>query len=93
MLPFDVLPRIMVIHLLTTVIFYINAFVWRKGVSQYLSPLTILEGVVLDYNLHFQVIFGEYVHTYDETTNTMKARTVTAIALGPNDNLQGGIIC
>lgn len=93
MLPFNVLPRIMVIHLLTTVMFYINAFVWRKGVSQYLSPLTILEGVVLDYNLHFQVIFGEYVHTYDDTTNTMKSRTVGAIALGPNGNLQGGIRC
>jgi hypothetical protein len=91
MLPYDVLPRIMVIHLLTTVMFYINAFVWKQGVSQYLSPLTILEGVVLDYNLHFNVIFGEYAHTYDDTTNTMKSRTVGAIALGPNGNLQGGI--
>ncbi|OEU10337.1 hypothetical protein FRACYDRAFT_247347 [Fragilariopsis cylindrus CCMP1102] len=93
MLPFKTLPRIMVIHLLVTVMFYINAFVWRKGVSQYLSPLTILEGIVLDYNLHFQVIFGEYIHTYDETTNTMKSRSVEAIALGPNGNLQGGIRC
>jgi hypothetical protein len=91
MLPFDVLPRLMVIHLLTTVMFYINAFVWKKGVSQYLSPLSILEGVVLDYNLHFNVIFGEYAHTYDDTTNTMKSRTVGAIALGPNGNLQGGV--
>ena len=43
MLPFRKLPRIMIIHLLVTVTFYINAFVWRKGVSQFLSPLTILE--------------------------------------------------
>jgi hypothetical protein len=91
MLPFDVLPRIMVVDLLTTVMFYINVFVWKQGVSQYLSPLTILDGVVLDYNLHFQVIFGEYAHTYDDTTNTMKSRTVGAIALGPNGNLQGGV--
>jgi hypothetical protein len=63
----------------------------EKGVSQYLSPLTILEGVVLDYNLHFQVIFGEHAHTYEDTTNTMKSRTVGAIALGPNGNLQGGV--
>ena len=91
MLPFDNLPRIMVIHLLVTVMFYINAFIWRKGVSPFLSPLTILEGVVLDYNLHFQVIFGEYAHTYEVTTNTMKRRTVGAIALGPTGNLQGGI--
>ena len=30
-LPFSKLPRIMIIHLLVTVMFYINAFVWRKG--------------------------------------------------------------
>jgi hypothetical protein len=59
MLPFDNLPRIMVIHLLKTVMFYIIAFIWKKGVSPFLSPMTILEGVVFDYNLHFQVIFSE----------------------------------
>ena len=93
MLPFNNLPRIIVIHLLKTVMFYINAFIWKKGVSPFLSPMTILEGVVLDYNLHFQVIFGEYLHTYEATTNTMKSRTVGAIALGPTGNLQGGIRC
>jgi hypothetical protein len=91
MLPFDDLPRIVVIHLLVTVMFYINAFIWRKGVSPFLSPLTILEGVVLDYNLHFQVIFDEYAHTYESTTNNMKRQTVGAIALGPTGNLQGGV--
>jgi hypothetical protein len=91
MLPFDDLPRMMVIHLLVTVMFYINAFIWKKGVSPFLSPLTILEGVVLDYNLHFQVIYGEYAHTYETTTNDMKRRTVGAIALGPTGNLQGGV--
>jgi hypothetical protein len=93
MLPFDDIPRIMIIHLLKTVMFYINAFIWKKGVSPFLSPMTILEGVVLDYNLHFQVIFGEYLHTYEVTTNTMKSRTVGSIALGPTGNLQGGIRC
>jgi hypothetical protein len=93
MLPFDNIPRIMIIHLLKTVMFYINAFIWKKGVSPFLSPMTILEGVVLDYNLHFQVTFGEYVHTYEVTTNTMKSRTVGSIALGPTGNLQGGIRC
>jgi hypothetical protein len=60
-------------------------------VLPFLSPMTILEGVVLDYNLHFQVIFGEYAQTYKVTTNNMKERTVGAIALGPTGNLQGGI--
>ncbi|OEU17119.1 hypothetical protein FRACYDRAFT_237529 [Fragilariopsis cylindrus CCMP1102] len=93
MLPFEDLPRIVVIHLLKTTMFYINAFVWKKGVSPFLSPMTILEGVVLDYNLHFQVIFGEYIQTYECTTNTMERRTVCSIALGPTGNLQGGIRC
>ena len=69
MIPFRKLPRILIIHLLVTVMFYINGFVWRKGVSQFLSPLIILEGNVLDYNLRFQVIFGEYTHIYESTTD------------------------
>jgi len=93
MLPFDVLPRMAVVHLMKTVIFYVNAFVWLKGVSQTLSPLSIVEGTVLDFNLHFKVIFGEFVQTCEGTDNTMKARTVDALALGPNGNLQGGIRC
>ena len=93
MLPFDSLPRMMVVHLLITVVFYINAFVWKKGVSKFLSPLAIVEGTVVDYNLHFKVIFGEFVQTYEGTKNDMGARCVDAIALGPNGNLQGGIRC
>ena len=58
MLPFDKLSNIMMIHLMVTVMFYISTFVWQKGVSHFLSPLTILEGVTLDNNFHFQVIFG-----------------------------------
>ena len=93
MLPYKRIPRMMIIQLMTTVIFYVNAFVWRQGVSQFLSPTTIVEGISLDFNKHFHVIFGEYVHTFEGTTNTMKDRTVGAIALGPSGNLQGGIRC
>ena len=57
----------MVIHLMTTVNFYVNAFVWRRGVSQVLPPVTIVEGLVVDFNKHFHVIFGEYMHTYEGT--------------------------
>ena len=67
----------MVIHLVVNVMFYVNTFFWQQGVSQFLSPLTILEGVVLDYKYHFQVIFGEYTHTHEATDNTMKSQTVS----------------
>ena len=58
MLPFTSLPRIIAVHLMMTVIFYINAFAWLKRVSQYLFLLSIVEGMVLDFDLHFKVIFG-----------------------------------
>ena len=38
MIPYDSLPRMMVVHLVITVIFYVNAFVWQKGLSKILSP-------------------------------------------------------
>ena len=89
----NTIPRGMVMQLMRTVVFYINCFVWRKGVSQVLSPITIVEGLKVDYHKHFHVIFGEYLMTYDGTTNTMTKRTTGAIAMGPSDNIQGGIRC
>ena len=91
MLPFDSLPRVMVVELMTTVTFYINAFVWQAGASKVLSPLTIVEGVAVDYNLHFQVAFGEFFQKYEGTRNDMTRRNIDALGLGPNGNLQGGV--
>ena len=87
------LPRQMVIHLMITVNFYMNTFVWRKGVSQILPPITIVTGLVPDFKKHFHVLYGEYCNTYEGTTNTMKLRTVGALALGPSGNTQGGVRC
>ena len=53
------LPKIMVMHLMRTVNFYLNAFVWRRGVSQVLPPITIVKGIALDFLKHFHVLFGE----------------------------------
>jgi hypothetical protein len=91
MLPFKKIPRMMVVKLVDAVKFYVNAFVLKSGVSQHLSPMTIVEGVTLDYSKHFQVIFGEYAQVFEGTDNTMKERTVALVALGPTGNLQGGV--
>ena len=93
MLPFGHLPRMIVVHLMTMVVFYINDFVWNRGVSQILTPLTIVEGNVLDFHLHFRVIYGEFVQTFEGSDNTMAPRTVDAIMMGPTGNLQGGVRC
>jgi len=60
-------------------------------VSQVIPLIMIIEGVVIDYRLHFRVLYGEYLQTYKGTDNTMSQRIVDAIAMGPNSNLQGGI--
>ena len=70
-----------------------NAFVWIDGVSKVLSPLTIVEGITVDYNLYFKVIFGEHVQTYEGMRNDLSPRKIDAIALGPNGNMQGCIRC
>ena len=72
MLRFNKLPKKMVVGLLTTVVFYLNAFPWPLGISDELSPTAIVEGHPLNYNLHFQVIFGEYAQTYEGTTTKTK---------------------
>ena len=91
MLRFTKIPKKMLVALLSNVVFYLNAFPWPLGISDELSPTAIIEGHPLNYRLHFQVIFGEYAQTYEGTSNTMKPRTIGAIALGPSGNLQGGV--
>ena len=73
------------------VIFYVNAFIWLGSISKVLPPLTIIKNITLDYNLYFKVIFGEYCQTYKGTRNDLTLRTIDAIALSPNGNMQGGI--
>ena len=74
-----------------TLSFYVNAFSPKSGISDHMSPMTIVEGVKLDYSKHLKVIPGEYAQTFEGLDNTMKERTIGAIALGPAGNLQGGV--
>ena len=67
MITFDNLPRMMVAHLLISVILYVNDFLWTKGVLKTLNPLTIVEGMVLNSNLIFRVKHGEFVQTFKGT--------------------------
>ena len=91
--PFDYVPRIAVVQLVITVVFYVSAFIWIYSLSKILQPITIIEGIILDYNLHFKVIFGEFIQTFEGTDNTISQRAADAIALGPAMNLQGRIRC
>ena len=80
-----------VVELIIIVSFYVNIFIWKYGISEVLLPLIIVEGVVLDFYLHFRMIYGEFCQTYEGTNNTIALYTTDTVALGPNGNLQGGV--
>ena len=92
-LPFGHLPRMIVAHLMKTIVFYVIDFEWKRGVSQIIPLLTIVEDIVLDYDLQLRVMFGEHAQTFEGSDNEMTPHTVDALALVPNGNLQDGIKC
>ena len=69
-----------------TVEFCINSFVWKKCLSIFLPPLSIAEGMVLDWNLYFRVIFGEFAQNYEGEKSDMTPSTADEIALGSSGN-------
>jgi hypothetical protein len=89
-LPFEHIPRLMVISLIANSVFWLNAFPRSSGVSDTLSPRYLLTGKQLDYTKHVRLEFGSYVQTHEEHSNDMRPRTIGAICLGPTGNEQGG---
>jgi hypothetical protein len=70
----------------------LNFFPTKGGISESISPKTIMSGEVLDYNKHLRLQIGQYcqAHEGDSPRNGQVARTKGAISLGPSGNLQGG---
>ena len=87
-LPSQKIPARLVIEAKTAV-FWLNAFPVAGGVSQDLSPRTILTGQQVDYKRHCQFQFGECTQIHEEHNNSMNPRTVGALALRPVGNGQG----
>ena len=70
---------------------WLNAFSPKGGISETISPQTIMMGMRFDFKKHCQLPFGTYVQAHEEPlpSNTQQARMVGAICLGPTGNLQG----
>jgi hypothetical protein len=88
-LPFERIPHRMVIEMAKSSVFWLNAFPNVQGVSQVLSPRTIITGQTVDFNHHCKHQFGEYVQTHEEHNNSMVPRTIGALAMRPTGNAQG----
>ena len=90
-LPYKRLPTLFIQHLMMHVVHYLNIFPWKYGVSQELSPESIVIGSPPpDYN-KIRIEFGSYAQVYDapSPSNTPRSRSHGAIALGSTGNAGG----
>jgi hypothetical protein len=88
-LPFNNIPPQLVIEMAKHAIYWINSFPHPNGVSDNISPRTIITGQTVDFNRHCKYEFGQYVQTHEEHDNSMAPRTIGALALRPTGNAQG----
>jgi hypothetical protein len=87
-LPFQYLPKQIVIHLVYFVCMMVNAIPAAEGISQLLSPREIVTQRKIDFRKDCKALFGSYVEASTDAivTNDMKSRTHSCIALGPSGN-------
>lgn len=93
MLPFDKrrkLPERIIIELVHAKTFYKNAVPALDGISDVIAPREIITQQRINYKRHCSLVFGQYVQTHEEHDNSMKARTIGAIAMRPTGARQGG---
>ena len=91
-LPFQRIPNLLAIHIVFQTVKLLNFFPTKGGISDTLSPKTIMSGEILNYKKHLSLQIGQYcqVHGEDSPRNSHNPRTKGAILLGLSGNLQGG---
>lgn len=88
------LPQIVLIHLAYYCVFWINSFPRSSSYDPDVPPREKVTGKKIDFKRDCRVEFGAFcqVNEDDSVTNTMKERTIDAIALGPAGNAQGSYL-
>ena len=91
-LPFNRIPKRMTIHMVFIAVKLLNHFPPKRGISDTVSPKTIMTGEALDYKKHLSLQLGQYCQVHEEDTprNSQLPCTQGAICLGPSGNIQGG---
>ena len=84
------MPSCIIIEMVYMANLWLNMFLHPNGISQMMSPRTILKGHCIEYATHCQLEFGEYVQTHEEHDNSMQPQTFGALSLCPMGNIQGG---
>jgi hypothetical protein len=88
-LPFETIPKLMMIHIVLNVVKLLNFFPTKGGVSDTLSPKTIMSGETLDFNKHLSLHIGQYCQVHEEDTprDSQVPCTKGEISLGHSGNL------
>ena len=84
-LPFTKLPKLMIVELVGQAIRNLNQFPIKDGISNTLSPLTLMTGAPKpDFN-KIKLEFGQYVQVFEDNdpSNTTKSRSTGAITFMP----------
>jgi hypothetical protein len=91
-LPFNRIPKLLTIHIVFVAVKLLNHFPPKGGISDTISPKTIMTGETLDYKTHLSLQLGQYCQVHEEDTprNSQLPQTQGAICLGPSGNIQGG---
>ena len=88
-LPYKYFTRLMVRALVACAIKWLNAFPMEGGISDTMGPSMIVEGKANPDLSHKRITFGSYAMVYIGTTNTMKRRSVPAVALNESNDRGG----
>ena len=90
-LPFKIMPGQLTMELLSSCFFWLNVCPRKSGFSDTMIPRTIVTGLMIDYNKHCKLQFGEYVQTHEShNKSTGNTRKIGYLALRPTVNEQGG---
>jgi hypothetical protein len=91
-LPYERIHKLVTIHIVLNVVKLLNLFPTKGGVSDTLSPNTIMSGDTLHFKKNLSLQIGKYCQVHEENTprNSQVAHTKGAISLSPSGNLQGG---
>ena len=77
------IPKLMVVELVAMATRCLNGFPQDDGVSNHMSPHSIMTRRAHMDNNKIPLEFGSYVQLLDRSMNTIRSRTIGAIALNP----------
>jgi hypothetical protein len=84
------MPARLGIEMVYATVFWLNSFSTTEGISQTLSPQSIVTGLTINFEKNCKLELGTDVQTHEEHDNSMMSRTTRATALRSMENVHWG---